>query len=75
MGCLVVMVLLEDKQSLGREDYDVPIFGFTCFAVGGNLRGLCHPDQRVKWRLTVSSEGLRELYEALQAIITWVSTS
>jgi hypothetical protein len=64
MGRLVVMVLLEDKQSLGREDCDVPIFGFPCFAVGGDLWGLCQPDQRVKWRLTVSSEGLRELYEA-----------
>jgi hypothetical protein len=43
---------------------DVPIFGFPCCAVGGNLWGLCQPDQRVKWRLKISSEGLRELYEA-----------
>jgi hypothetical protein len=63
MGLLVVMVLLEDKQYLEREDCDVPIFGFPCFAIGSDLRGLCQPDQRVKWRLTVSSEGLRELYE------------
>jgi hypothetical protein len=38
MGHLVVMVLLEDKKSLGREDCDVPIFGFPYFAVGGDLQ-------------------------------------
>jgi hypothetical protein len=43
---------------------NVLVFGFPCFAVGGDLWGLCQPDQRVKWRLTMSSEGLRELYEA-----------
>jgi hypothetical protein len=42
---------------------DVPIFGFCCFAVGGDPRGLCQLDQTDKWGLTVSSEGLRELYE------------
>jgi len=52
-----MMVFLEEKQSLGREDCDVPIFGCPCFAIGGDLRGLCQPNHRVKWRLTVSSEG------------------
>jgi hypothetical protein len=64
MGRLVVMVLLEENQYLGREDCDVPIFGFLCCEVGGDHWGSFHLDQRVKWRLTVSSEGLREFYEA-----------
>jgi hypothetical protein len=33
----VVMALLEDKQSLGREDCNVPIFGFPCSAVGDDF--------------------------------------
>jgi hypothetical protein len=59
-----VMALLEDKQSLGREDCNVPIFGFPCFTVGGDLMGLCQPGQRGKWRLTGGSGELEELYEA-----------
>jgi hypothetical protein len=38
-----MMALLEDKQSLGREDCNVPSFGFPCFIVGGDLMGLCQP--------------------------------
>jgi hypothetical protein len=51
----VVVALLEDKQSLGREDCNVPIFGFPCSTVRGDLVSLCHPGQRSKTRLTVSS--------------------
>jgi hypothetical protein len=32
-----VMALLEGKQSLGMEDYHVPIFGFPCSAVGDDF--------------------------------------
>jgi hypothetical protein len=39
----VMMALLEDKQSLGREHCNVPIFGFPCFTVGGDLMSLCEP--------------------------------
>jgi hypothetical protein len=60
----VVMALLEDKKSLGREDCNVLIFGFPIFTVGGNLMGLCHLGQRGKWRLKVGSGKLEELYEA-----------
>jgi hypothetical protein len=54
-----VMALLEDKQSLGREDCNVPIFGFPCFTVGGDLMGLCQLGQRGKWRLTGGSVNWR----------------
>jgi hypothetical protein len=42
----------------------LPIFGFPCSTVGGDLLGLCQPDQRGKLRLTVSSGSLEELDEA-----------
>jgi hypothetical protein len=58
------MALLEDKQSLGREDCNVPIFGFPCLAVRGDFMSLCQPDQRSKMRITVSSGNLEELYGA-----------
>jgi hypothetical protein len=51
----VVMALLEDKQSLGREDCNVPIFGFLCSAVGDVFMGLCQLDQRGDLMLPVSS--------------------
>jgi hypothetical protein len=60
----VVMALLEDKQYLGREDCNVPIFGFPYSTVVDDLMGLCQPDQRGNLRLTVSSGGLEELYDA-----------
>jgi hypothetical protein len=59
-----VVALLEDKQSLGREDSNVPIFGFLCFVVRGDLVSLCQLGQRSKTRLTVSSGNLEELYGA-----------
>jgi hypothetical protein len=40
----VVMALLEDKQSLGSDNYNDPIFGFPYFAVVNDLMGLCQPD-------------------------------
>ena len=39
----VLMALFENKQSLGREDCNVPVFLFPCFTVGGDLMGLCQP--------------------------------
>jgi hypothetical protein len=30
VDCKVMTTLLKDKQSLGREDCNVPIFGFSC---------------------------------------------
>jgi hypothetical protein len=36
----VVMALLEDKQSLGREDYHVPIFGFPYYVARITSGGL-----------------------------------
>jgi hypothetical protein len=50
----VVMEFLEDRKSLGREDCNVPIFGFPYSAVVYDPMGLCHPDQRGNVRLTVS---------------------
>jgi hypothetical protein len=38
--CQVLMELLEDKQSLGREDCHVPIFGFPYYAVRVTSGGL-----------------------------------
>lgn len=35
-----VMALLEEMQSLGRENYHVPIFGFPCFSVRDGFRDL-----------------------------------
>jgi hypothetical protein len=43
---------------------NVPIFGFPCSAVRGDLVSLCQPGQRSKMRLTVSSGNLEELYGA-----------
>jgi hypothetical protein len=60
----VVMALLEDKQSLGREDCNVPILGFPCSTIRGNLVSLCQPGHRSKVRLTMSSSNLEELYGA-----------
>jgi hypothetical protein len=60
----ILMALLEDKQTLGREDCNVPIFGFPCLAVRGDLMSLCQLDQRSKMRITVSSGNLEELYGA-----------
>jgi hypothetical protein len=40
------MGLLEDKQSLGREDCHVPIFGFPYYAVRVTSGGLSQPSHR-----------------------------
>jgi hypothetical protein len=57
------MAFLEDKQYLGREDCNVPIFGFLYSAVGDDFMGLCHLDQRGDLMLPVRSNGLEELYD------------
>jgi hypothetical protein len=57
-----VMAFLEEKQYLGTKDYSVPIFGFLCFAVEGDLMSLCQPHQRGKMRLIMSSGDLEGLY-------------
>jgi hypothetical protein len=36
-----VMALLEENQSLGREDCHVPIFGLPSYTVGDDFWGLC----------------------------------
>jgi hypothetical protein len=50
---------------LGRNN-NVPIFRFPCSTVGDDLMGLCQPDQRGNLRLTMSSSGLEELYDAFK---------
>ena len=60
----VVMALFEDKQSLGRKDYNLTIFGFPYPTVKGDLMSLCQPDWRSKMRIIVSSGNLEELYGA-----------
>jgi hypothetical protein len=54
----VVMALLEEKQSLGREDCNVPIFGFPCSVVGDDLMGLCQLDQRGDLMLPMKAQGV-----------------
>lgn len=41
VDCGVVLALLEDKQSLGKEDCNSPFSRFPCFAVGDNFINLC----------------------------------
>jgi hypothetical protein len=64
VDCKVMMALFEDKQSLGREECNVPIFGFSCSASGDDFRGLCQPNQRGNLILTMILDGLEELYDA-----------
>jgi hypothetical protein len=59
----VVILLLEDKQYLGREYCNVPIFKFHFLTVGGYLMGLCQPKHRGKSNLIVGSSELEDLYE------------
>ena len=58
------MGLLEDKQSLGREDCHVPIFGFPYYVVRVTLGGSSQPSQRGETMSPVSLEGLDEFYGA-----------
>jgi len=62
IDCMVVMGFLEDKQSLGREDYNVPIFGSPCFAIRDDFMGLYQHYQRGNWMLPVISRGLEDLF-------------
>jgi hypothetical protein len=64
------MGLLEDKQSLGREDCHVPIFGFPYYAVRVTSGGLSQPSQRGETMSSVSSEGLDEFYGAQLSLFT-----
>ena len=59
----VVMAFLEDKQSLEREDYNVPIFRFPYYTVRGGFT-------RSKMRITVGSGYLGKLYDAFKGSIT-----
>jgi hypothetical protein len=61
---MVEMALLEDKQSLGREDCNVPIFGSHCSVIGDDFQGLGQHDQRGSLTLPVNSKGLDGLYDA-----------
>ena len=56
----VVMALLEDKQSLGREDCNVPIFGFPYYATRVTSGGLSQLGQRGETRSSVSPKGLED---------------
>ena len=58
------MELLEDKKYLGREDCNVPNFGFPCLAIKVYLMSLSQRDQRSKMRITMNSKNLEELYGA-----------
>jgi hypothetical protein len=40
MECQVMMALIEDKQSLGREDLSCPHFWVPLFYSGNDFRGL-----------------------------------
>jgi hypothetical protein len=67
---MVEVALLEDKQSLGREDCNVPIFGFPYYATGVTSGGLSQPGQRGENRSSVSLEGLEEFYGAQLSLFT-----
>jgi hypothetical protein len=65
----VVMALFEDNQSLGREDCNVPIFGFPCSAIGDDFMGLRQLDQRGDLMLLASSGGLEKFYDAFRGLL------
>jgi hypothetical protein len=67
----IVMALLEEKQYLGREDCNVPIFGFPYSEVVDDLMGLCQPDQRGNLRLTMNSRSLEELYDSFIGLLSY----
>jgi hypothetical protein len=58
----ILMEFLEEKKNLGREDCNVPIFGFPYLAVRCDIVSLCQPDQRIKMTITMRSGNLEELY-------------
>jgi hypothetical protein len=60
------LTLIKNKQYLGREDGNVPIYGFPYSTVVDDLMGLCQFDQRGNLRLTVGSYCLEELYDAFR---------
>jgi hypothetical protein len=41
---MVLMALLEEKESLGRKEYNVPISRFPCSTIGDYFMGLFQPD-------------------------------
>ena len=59
---MVEVALLEDKQSLGRGDCNVPIFRFPYYAVRFTSGGLSQRGQRVETGSLVSPRGLEEFY-------------
>jgi len=67
---MVEVALLEDKQSLGREDCNVPIFRFPYYAVRVTSGGLSQPGQRGETRSSVSPGGLEDFYGAQLSLFT-----
>jgi hypothetical protein len=67
-----LMELLEDKQSLRREDCNVPIFGFPYYAVRFTSGGLSPPGQRGETMTSERSEGLEEFCGAQLGLFTFI---
>jgi hypothetical protein len=67
---MVEVVLLEDKQSLGRKDCNVLILGFSYYAARITSGGLSQPSQRGETRSSVSPKALGEFYGAQLSLFT-----
>jgi hypothetical protein len=68
----VVMELLEDKQSLGMKEFNVPIFQFPFLAVRGDFMSLCKHDERSKMRITMRL-GVWRSYMGPRIVINHIS--
>jgi hypothetical protein len=67
---MVEVELLEDKKYLGREDCNVPIFGFPYYVVRFTSGGLSQLGQRSETRSSMSPGGLEEFYGAQLNLLT-----
>jgi hypothetical protein len=68
----VVMEFLEDKQSLGMKDFNVPIFQFPYLVVRGDFMSLCKHDERSKMRTTMRL-GVWRSYMGPKIVIQYIS--
>ena len=66
------MKLLKDKQSLRREDYNVPIFGSPYYAVRFTSGGLSQRGQRCETMTLERLEGLEEFCGARLGLSTFI---
>ena len=64
------MEFLEDKQSLGREDCNVPIFEFPYYAFRVTSGGLIHTIHMSDTRSSVNLKHLEEFYGAKIGVFT-----